>query len=82
MRAKRRAFNETSTTVCSHREAQPVGGALRGLHDDVHPEVESLPLRGMFHRLLLKPLNQLQVLHHRAQIPGDEKEKVSIGNIM
>jgi len=56
-----------------HRKPQSVGGALRGLHDDVHPEVESLPLWRMFHRLLLKPQDQLQVLHHRAQIPGGRK---------
>lgn len=45
--------------VCEYREAQAVGGALRGLHDDVHPEVEPLPLGGMVHDLLFKALNQL-----------------------
>lgn len=60
--------------VCSYvslyRKTQSIGGALRGLYDDVHPEVESLPLGGVFDRLLLEPLDQLQVLHHRPQIPG------------
>ena len=56
--------------MCLYGKSQPVGRALRGLHDDVHPEVEPLSLGRMFHRLLLKPLDQLQVLHHRPQIPG------------
>lgn len=55
--------------VCEYREAQAIGGALRGLHDDVHPEVEPLPLGGMVHDLLFKALDQLQVLHHGAQVP-------------
>lgn len=55
--------------MCSYRKAQSVGGALRRLHDNVHPEVESLSLGRVFYRLLLKPLDQLQVLHHRPQIP-------------
>ena len=53
-----------------YRKPQSVGGALRGFDYNVHPEVESLSLRRMFHRLLLKPLDQLQVLHNGAQIPG------------
>lgn len=58
-----------------YRKAQPLGGSLRGFHDDVHPEVESLPLWRMFHRLLLEPQDQLQVLHHRPQIPGGKIRK-------
>lgn len=38
---------------------QSVGGALRGLDDDVHPEVEFLSLRRMLQILLFKPLDQL-----------------------
>lgn len=58
--------------MCPYGEPQAIGGALRRLHDDVHPEVESVPQRRVFHRLLLEPLDQLQVLHHRPQVPGGE----------
>lgn len=60
----------------AYREAQAVGGALGGLHDNVHPEVEFLPKGRMFHRLLLKPLDQVQVLHNGSQVPeGEDRSK-------
>lgn len=63
----------------TYREAQAIGGSLGGLHDNVHPEVEFLPQGGMFHRLLLKPLNEVQILHNRSQIPeGEERQKKDI----
>lgn len=55
---------------------QAVGGPLRGLDDDVHPEVKPLPLGGMVHYLLFKPLNQLQVLHNRPKVPEGGTHKL------
>lgn len=61
--------------VCLYWKPQSIGRSLRGLDDDVHPKVESLSLGRMFHRLLFKPLNQLQVLHDGPQIPGRKYAK-------
>lgn len=74
-----RGFLECTWKRVLYREAQAVGGSLRGLHDNVHPEVEFLPQGGMFHRLLLKPLDQVQVLHNRPQIPErDERPETNL----
>lgn len=59
----------SSVWGCLYWETQAVGGPLRGLDDNVHPEVKPLSLGGMVHYLFFKPLNQLQVLHNRPKVP-------------
>lgn len=63
----------------AYREAQAVGGSLGGLHDNVHPEVELLPQGRMLHRLLLKPLDQVQILHNGSQVPEGESRPKAEG---
>ncbi len=69
-----------SCEVVYYRKTQAVGGSLCGLHDNVHPEVESLSLRRILRVLLLKMLNQLKVLDDWSQVPerGNECELLQL----